>query len=254
MSEFAPRVRWDRIGRLALLFVGLLLIYLYINPLRTYVSTWQEAQHEARRGRRSCSASTPSSSSARAGAAQPGQHRGRGAPPGHGQGRRARVRRPRARPRASARAAARRVPCRGVATSFETALGQWREGERRMAGAPPEQRRALELVVSRIEAELRRRLGGTFTTDELAELYERGHGLVHRPRRRRSRPTRRGRGTRARSPTRRSCATCATPATSRAGGAPSRSALRPAPRRVDPPAAVRRNPRMRPAGSKPRRP
>ncbi len=44
MSEFAPRVRWDRIGRLALLFVGLLLIYLYINPLRTWVSTWQEAQ------------------------------------------------------------------------------------------------------------------------------------------------------------------------------------------------------------------
>ena len=44
MSDFAPRVRWDRIGRLALLFVGLLLIYLYINPLRTYVSTWQEAR------------------------------------------------------------------------------------------------------------------------------------------------------------------------------------------------------------------
>lgn len=48
MSDFAPHVRWDRIGRLALLFVGLLLIYLYINPLRTYVSTWQEAQ--AKRG------------------------------------------------------------------------------------------------------------------------------------------------------------------------------------------------------------
>ena len=44
MADFAPRVRWDRIGRLALLFVGLLLIYLYINPLRTYVSTWQEAR------------------------------------------------------------------------------------------------------------------------------------------------------------------------------------------------------------------
>ncbi|HEV2786711.1 MAG TPA: septum formation initiator family protein [Solirubrobacteraceae bacterium] len=44
MSEFAPHVRWDRIGRLALLFVGLLLIYLYINPLRTYVATWQEAR------------------------------------------------------------------------------------------------------------------------------------------------------------------------------------------------------------------
>jgi len=45
MSEFAPRVRWDRVGRLALLFVGLLLIYLYINPMRTYVSTWQEARN-----------------------------------------------------------------------------------------------------------------------------------------------------------------------------------------------------------------
>ena len=61
-----------------------------------------------------------------------------------------------------------------MTTSFEIALGQWREGERRMAGAPPEQRRALELVVSRIEAELRRRLGGTFTTDELTELYASG--------------------------------------------------------------------------------
>jgi cell division protein FtsB len=44
MTDFAPHVRWDRIGRLALLFVGLLLIYLYINPLRTYMSTWQEAR------------------------------------------------------------------------------------------------------------------------------------------------------------------------------------------------------------------
>ena len=44
MTELAPRVRWDRVGRLALLFVGVLLIYLYINPLRTYVATWQEAR------------------------------------------------------------------------------------------------------------------------------------------------------------------------------------------------------------------
>ncbi len=61
-----------------------------------------------------------------------------------------------------------------MATTFEIALLQWREGERRMAGAPPEQRPALEAVVSAIEAELRRRLGGTFTTDELAELYDLG--------------------------------------------------------------------------------
>ena len=44
MSDFAPHVRWDRIGRLALLFVGLLLVYLYINPLRTYVATYKEAR------------------------------------------------------------------------------------------------------------------------------------------------------------------------------------------------------------------
>ena len=44
MGEFAPHVRWDRIGRLALLLVGLLLICLYINPLRTYLATWQEAR------------------------------------------------------------------------------------------------------------------------------------------------------------------------------------------------------------------
>ena len=43
-----------------------------------------------------------------------------------------------------------------------------------MAGAPLEHRPALETAVTRIEAELRRRLGGTFTTDELAELYDRG--------------------------------------------------------------------------------
>ena len=43
MSEFAPHVRWDRIGRLALLFVAVLLLYLYINPARTYLATWQEA-------------------------------------------------------------------------------------------------------------------------------------------------------------------------------------------------------------------
>lgn len=38
----AARVRWDRVGRVALLLVLLGVIALYINPLRTYVSTWQE--------------------------------------------------------------------------------------------------------------------------------------------------------------------------------------------------------------------
>jgi cell division protein FtsB len=37
------RVRWDRLGRMTLLFVGVLLLALYVNPLRTYVATRQEA-------------------------------------------------------------------------------------------------------------------------------------------------------------------------------------------------------------------
>jgi hypothetical protein len=60
--------------------------------------------------------------------------------------------------------------------SFETAIHQWREGERRLAAAPPQERAALERVTARIHEELRRRLGGTFTTEELAELYDAGTG------------------------------------------------------------------------------
>jgi hypothetical protein len=60
--------------------------------------------------------------------------------------------------------------------SFETAIHQWREGERRLADAPPHERPALERVTASIHAELRRRLGGAFTVDELAELYDRGTG------------------------------------------------------------------------------
>jgi hypothetical protein len=57
---------------------------------------------------------------------------------------------------------------------FESDLAQWQDGLRRMAQAPPEQRRMLERVTQAIEAELRRRLGGRFTAAELAELYEQG--------------------------------------------------------------------------------
>ena len=58
--------------------------------------------------------------------------------------------------------------------SFETSLEQWREGERRLAEAPAHEQDALERATRRIAAELRRRLGGAFTTEELAELYEQG--------------------------------------------------------------------------------
>ena len=37
-------MRWDRVGRFSLLLVALLLICLYVNPLRTYVATRHEAK------------------------------------------------------------------------------------------------------------------------------------------------------------------------------------------------------------------
>jgi hypothetical protein len=59
---------------------------------------------------------------------------------------------------------------------FDAALMQWREGERRLAEAAPEQSPALERVTDRLVADLRRRLGGPFTTAELLDLYEQGTG------------------------------------------------------------------------------
>jgi hypothetical protein len=58
--------------------------------------------------------------------------------------------------------------------SFETAIYQWEEGTRRLREADPADRRALERVTEQIVRELRRRLGGAFTTAELADLYAAG--------------------------------------------------------------------------------
>lgn len=58
--------------------------------------------------------------------------------------------------------------------SFETVLFSWQEGERRIRQAPPDQRRVLERVTERLVDELRRRLGSTFTSAELATLYGEG--------------------------------------------------------------------------------
>ena len=57
---------------------------------------------------------------------------------------------------------------------FENAIYQWRQGERRLQAAPPERRVLLERITSTLVAELRRRLGGRFGSEELAELYESG--------------------------------------------------------------------------------
>jgi hypothetical protein len=57
--------------------------------------------------------------------------------------------------------------------SFEALNGFWQEGLRQLSRADPSERPALERVVDALVLELRRRLGGPFTTDELARLYER---------------------------------------------------------------------------------
>lgn len=55
--------------------------------------------------------------------------------------------------------------------SFDVVFGLWQDGSRRLRSADPELRPALERVTDALVAELRRRLGGKFTTDELARLY-----------------------------------------------------------------------------------
>jgi hypothetical protein len=57
---------------------------------------------------------------------------------------------------------------------FVDARQRWDEGARRLARADRTERPALERISAQIVLELRRRLGGPFTTDELAELYGRG--------------------------------------------------------------------------------
>jgi hypothetical protein len=61
---------------------------------------------------------------------------------------------------------------------FDTAFPQWEDGLRRLRSAPAEDRRLLERVTDRVVEELRRRLGGPFTTDELVDVYDSGTSWV----------------------------------------------------------------------------
>jgi hypothetical protein len=58
--------------------------------------------------------------------------------------------------------------------SFENAIYQWQRGERRLSETPSERSALLERVVAVLVSELRRRLGGRFSAQELAELYGAG--------------------------------------------------------------------------------
>jgi hypothetical protein len=57
---------------------------------------------------------------------------------------------------------------------FDELAGLWEEGRRRLAAAQPRDRAAFERVTDEIVLELRRRLGGAFTVNELAQLYADG--------------------------------------------------------------------------------
>jgi hypothetical protein len=61
-----------------------------------------------------------------------------------------------------------------VAYALENAMFQWEEGERRLAEADPSTRTQLERAARLVLDELRRRLGGAFGVNELADLYAEG--------------------------------------------------------------------------------
>jgi hypothetical protein len=57
---------------------------------------------------------------------------------------------------------------------FDNAIYQWQQGERRLSQAAPERLSLLQRIVDALVVELRKRLGGRFTAEELVELYGRG--------------------------------------------------------------------------------
>jgi hypothetical protein len=61
-----------------------------------------------------------------------------------------------------------------VSYAVENALFQWEEGEARIRQASDRDRRELDRATSLVVDEIRRRLGGRFTLDELADLYGEG--------------------------------------------------------------------------------
>ena len=65
-----------------------------------------------------------------------------------------------------------------MAYAIENALFQWEEGEARVREASGSEARELERAARLVVEELRRRLGGSFTLGELADLYGEGTDWV----------------------------------------------------------------------------
>ncbi len=58
--------------------------------------------------------------------------------------------------------------------TLETTVHRWQDGDRCVRQAPLDRRPVLDFVCDRILAELRRRLGGAFSSAELVDFYESG--------------------------------------------------------------------------------
>jgi hypothetical protein len=61
-----------------------------------------------------------------------------------------------------------------VSYSIENALFQWEDGESRIRAADTRESGELDRAARLVVEELRRRLGGAFTLDELADFYGEG--------------------------------------------------------------------------------
>ena len=165
--EGRTRIRWDRLGRWALIGVFALVLYLYIGPALSWISTYREAGRQ-RAQVAELRAENQRLRERKAALSSPGRARARGAPARHGQGGRARLHRRRAsssplsiltprvvreRPGAvGGRAAPSR---RGVPGAGADARARDARGPRASCGAAS---------------------AASFTLDELADLYDEGTG------------------------------------------------------------------------------
>jgi DNA-directed RNA polymerase specialized sigma24 family protein len=59
----------------------------------------------------------------------------------------------------------------GRPVTYDDLIGLWQDGQRGLSAAEPADRAAMDRVVNELVAQLRRRLGGPFTVNELARLY-----------------------------------------------------------------------------------
>jgi hypothetical protein len=59
-------------------------------------------------------------------------------------------------------------------SGLDNAIQQWRQGERRLSQAASERSPLLQRITDTLVVELRKRLGGRFSAEELADLYNHG--------------------------------------------------------------------------------